>query len=551
MLKTAYSLPIWPCLCGHFSNRRLSGVVTFCWLFSTTMSAFSQSWTTTTAPVANWVSVTSSADGNKLAALVQNGGAVYTSTNAGATWGLSDPAKGPVMGSSITCSADGNVMFAAGFTDVSGTLAGQIYRSTNSGTTWNLTAAPYKSWTSIACSADGIQLAGASFLRRGFGAGILTSVDAGATWIFSSAPNEAWLAIASSADGNNLVAADGTADAIYTSGDAGNSWTQHSPPLQAFGAVASSADGIKLVAASENNGSGKGGIFVSTNSGLNWTQTTAPITNWTTVACSADAKTIIAAGGGQTSVGHLFLSTDAGATWKQTNILFTHWSSVAVSADGGKMVAADFNGHIYALDLTPFTLSPAISLKVTASNAIISWLVTSMNFILQQNTNLTTPIWTDVTISPLLNPATLREEVTLPNNSGITLYRLASVGSSVAYPLNTQAISNVLNGPWQTLVVDTLFTPTFNANGTFTATIQSPAGVITTDSGTWALKPPAVPSGFTNPQGNLALTNTKGSLLLSGDVLLSNPDRLLMSSATDSVSVTTSVPQLIISKITP
>ena len=536
---------------GHHLNRILARAITLGCLAASAKSVIAQSWTATTAPVANWVSVASSADGNKLAALVENGGAVYTSTNAGATWTLSSPANGPVMGSSIASSADGNILFAAGFTDSSGALAGQIYRSTNSGATWSLTAAPYKSWTSIACSADGTQVSGASFLRRSFGAGILTSPDEGVTWTFTTAPNESWVAIASSADGGKLVAADGGADAIYTSTEAGNTWNQDSPPLQAFSSVASSADGSRLVAASENNGSGNGPIFVSTNSGLNWTQTTAPIANWVTVASSVDGRMLIAAGGGSTAVGHLYLSTDSGATWNQTNVLLTHWTSVAASADGSKLVAVDFNGHIYTLHLSPVTTSPALGIKTSGGNIILSWLVPSLNFVLQQSADFTTSNWTDVTAAPVLNTANLHDEVTVPNTGGSAYYRLVARAGSTVGGTGTQAIANVLRGPWQTLVVSTLFTPTFNTDGTFTATIQSPSGVITTDSGTWALTPPLVPSGFSNPEGHLMLTNTQGTVLLSGDVLLINPDQLVMLSAANSIASISPVPNVVISKFTP
>jgi len=111
-------------------------------------------------------------------------------------------------------------------------------------------------------------------------------------------------------------------------------------------------------------------------------------------------------------------------------------------------------------------------------------------------------------------------------------------------------IANVLRGPWESLVVDTLLTVTFNNNGTFTATIQTPSGAITADSGTWTLRPPLVPSGFSNPQANLTLVDKQGLVLLSGDVLLLNADQLLMTSAIDNVSTTTSVPQLVITKLT-
>jgi hypothetical protein len=151
---------------------------------------------------------------------------------------------------------------------------------------------------------------------------------------------------------------------------------------------------------------------------------------------------------------------------------------------------------------------------------------------------------------PGLLGVNLHDEVTVSNTGGDTCYRLISGAGSTASGANTQAIANVLRGPWQRLVADTLFTPTFNADGTFTATIQSPSGVITTDSGTCALTPPVVTSGFTNPQGHLALTNTQGTILLSGDVLLIYPDQLLMTSAADSVSTITFVSQLVISKLT-
>ena len=118
----------------------------------------------------------------------------------------------------------------------------------------------------------------------------------------------------------------------------------------------------------------------------------------------------------------------------------------------------------------------------------------------------------------------------------ISSLTLASVtGGSPTGGTNTQAIANVLRGPWFALVGSTLFTATFNADGTFTATIQSSAGVITTDSGTWALTPPLVQSAFANPQGNLTLTDSRGLVLLTGDALLINADQLVILNGTDSI----------------
>jgi hypothetical protein len=125
--------------------------------------------------------------------------------------------------------------------------------------------------------------------------------------------------------------------------------------------------------------------------------------------------------------------------------------SVAASADGRKLVATDFGGHIYTLHFSPFTLSPSLGIRSSGTNAVISWLVPSLNFVLQQNTGLTTSNWIDVTIAPVLNTANLHNEVLVPNTVGNAHYRLASGGAS---PISgTQAIANVLNGPWQTLAV--------------------------------------------------------------------------------------------------
>jgi hypothetical protein len=103
---------------------------------------------------------------------------------------------------------------------------------------------------------------------------------------------------------------------------------------------------------------------------------------------------------------------------------------------------------------------------------------------------------------------------------------LASLtGGSTVGGTNIQAIFNVLRGPWFGALGLTQFVPTFNADGTFTATITSPAGVITTDAGTWTLTPPTVVQPFANPQGRLTFTNTQGVVLFSDDILLLTVDR--------------------------
>ncbi len=125
-------------------------------------------------------------------------------------------------------------------------------------------------------------------------------------------------------------------------------------------------------------------------------------------------------------------------------------------------------------------------------------------------------------------------------------------GGTFTAGTDLQAILNTLTGPWQTLLASVLFTPTFNADGTFTSTVQPPTGgSITSDSGTWSLTPPIVLSSVGNPQGHLTLTDAQGTVLLSGDVLLLNPDQLYMPSATTSLEPISPLANVVITKLTP
>jgi photosystem II stability/assembly factor-like uncharacterized protein len=101
-------------------------------LFCVVDLASAQTWTLTSAPIKNWWSVATSADGNKLVAVVY-GGLIYTSTNSGATWSSnSAPSKSWI---SVASSVDGGKLVAV-------VDNGPIYTSTNSGNTWVSNSAP-------------------------------------------------------------------------------------------------------------------------------------------------------------------------------------------------------------------------------------------------------------------------------------------------------------------------------------------------------------------------------------------------------------------------
>lgn len=125
-------------------------------------------------------------------------------------------------------------------------------------------------------------------------------------------------------------------------------------------------------------------------------------------------------------------------------------------------------------------------------------------------------------------------------------------GGTFTAGTDLQAIAATLRGPWEALVAQTGLIATFNADGTFSATMQPPSGgAITTDSGTWTLTPPVTLSAFGNPQGHLALIDAQGTVFLSGDVLLFNPDQLVMFSAINSFSGISPIGEVIITKFAP
>src|SRR5437667_2915888 len=232
-----------------------------------------QTWTLTSAPIASWKAVASSADGTKLVAAIQ-GGSICTSTNSGAAWTRT---SAPNLGwKSVASSADGTKLVAA----VHGSYGGSsIYTSTDSRGTWQVTSAPGTNlWTSVASSADGSKLvAGGTFvIGRNYvpvGGDIFASPDSGVTWKSAGLSGGNWTSVASSSDGGRLVAAvhgGYRGNAIYSSTDSGATWKPTGAPSENWSSVASSADGTKLAASGGEVPSTNGPIYSSTNSGKTW-----------------------------------------------------------------------------------------------------------------------------------------------------------------------------------------------------------------------------------------------------------------------------------------
>src|SRR5437763_3003817 len=69
----------------HRANELPPVLIAFSIFFFSAFVSFGQNFAPASAPAQNWVSITSSADGAKLAAVGCYGG-LYLSTNSGATW---------------------------------------------------------------------------------------------------------------------------------------------------------------------------------------------------------------------------------------------------------------------------------------------------------------------------------------------------------------------------------------------------------------------------------------------------------------------------------
>lgn len=395
-------------------------------LWTGLIPAFAQTWTQTSAPSNDWVSVASSADGSKLVA-------------------------------------------AAGLANLGD---GLIYISTNSGLDWVPTRAPTNDWTAIASSADGVNLIAAS---SGMSNLVFISTNSGLAWMATMAPPDDWQAVASSANGRTLLAA-ASGDLIYYSTDGGTNWSPGNAPVAYWDSVACSANGMTAIAAND------GQVWISQDSGATWTQTDLPSLDWTGACSSADGNKLLAVapalpglGGNAPTPGCVALSTDSGADWTTNDnfgadaimssangskltamissmqtgtgiygstdlgatwIQETNLSGpIACSADGEELIVgtlvAGFTfgggapmplpGPIYMSFTMP---APFLNISQANDNVALSWIVPSTNFVLEESSDLQN--WSELTNQPRLDLANLLDEITLPMTNSAAFYRLAT-----------------------------------------------------------------------------------------------------------------------------
>ena len=385
-------------------------------------------------PYENWDSVASSADGSVLVAVANeaNGaspsGPILISTNAGVNWTIATGAPTNGLWETVACSADGSKMIAAG--GGGGTFVFPIFTSLDRGVTWVSNNVPVINWQSVASSADGTRLVAAAELNRV----IYTSTNSGAAWTqATNAPKVSWFSVALSADGTKLAAVALGSTNIFTSPDFGTTWISNNVPVgipqgieRYWSSIASSTDGSKLIASAGGNGE-TGYIFISTNSGAAWKLTGTNIFPgtiahpWISVASSADGSKLAAVSDeAGYPFGVVITSTNSGVTWATNAVPYLTWNAVALSADGAKLVATvgyPSTGPIYVSQITP---APVLNLSAPAN--VISWIIPSLDFTLQQSPDLLN--WTDVTNVPILNFTNLENQVLLPSPAGNSFFRL-------------------------------------------------------------------------------------------------------------------------------
>jgi hypothetical protein len=103
------------------------------------------------------------------------------------------------------------------------------------------------------------------------------------------------------------------------------------------------------------------------------------------------------------------------------------WRALACSADGTQLVAAgDSPIYVLHLPIPPPSVPalPRLGLHPAGGNIDISWLVPSKNFVLQENSDLTTTNWAEVPTTPTLNFTNLHYEVAVSPSPGSRFYRL-------------------------------------------------------------------------------------------------------------------------------
>ncbi|AMO24573.1 hypothetical protein GCM10027034_11350 [Ramlibacter solisilvae] len=276
-----------------------------------------QTWSSGNSTSAIWISSDMTATGSRMVA-VQYGGGMFTSSDLGATWtrlthALVNNAAG-LNFESVTMSADGQRLAAVIQPTPTGpTPTGRLQFSNDGGATWTAATLPAGTywWRGVDSSADGQVIMAVAHTSE-----IFLSTNAGATWVArpviltgtTTPVLESWYRVKMSADGNTIAVAansfgTGPGSGIFVSRDRGASWTRSFTQTADYTAIAMSSDGKSIAASMSDRTVGTtttpGRVVMSTDSGATFAPLTMPAgaTNWRTIAMSADGAKLAAATG--------------------------------------------------------------------------------------------------------------------------------------------------------------------------------------------------------------------------------------------------------------
>ena len=123
-------------------------------------------------------------------------------------------------------------------------------------------------------------------------------------------------------------------------------------------------------------------------------------------------------------IGLIYFSGDSGADWVATSAGSNYWEYITCSADGNAWLALDVgHGIVWRLQIPP---NPQLAITPRSGSLALSWPLPSMNFVLQQCSDLITPDWFNATGTPVLNLTNLQNEIVLSPTNGTGFYRLAA-----------------------------------------------------------------------------------------------------------------------------
>jgi prepilin-type N-terminal cleavage/methylation domain-containing protein len=313
------------------NNVPISGVCTGHTLSGGNAVTFTWTPRKSSDPSDGWVSVASSSDGAKVAALSMS--CVYTSVNNGVDWSGCQKNVIDTRWQSVVMSGDGSKLIINETIDED-RGGGHMYSSIDSGNSWTQRASGNQPNGLLSMSNDGSKTVSSTYNLYNVNTSVWASTDLGANWNEKTAAgSRSWHSVIISKDGTKLIAGEYPGK-LYTSSDFGSSWTARGTSNW-WNDIAMSNNGSKAVAVVGGTG---GNIYTSSDSGATWTlQAGAPAASWNAVASSSDGTKLVAA---QYNNGYIYTSTDSGVTWTaQTAAGGRNWAKVAMSADGSKIYA--------------------------------------------------------------------------------------------------------------------------------------------------------------------------------------------------------------------